>query len=39
MFVFCNACTCIISILMKKMNLAGNSCMYMSMQRWDASLV
>ena len=25
MFVFCNFCTCIISISMKKMNLAGNS--------------
>ena len=34
MFVSCNVCTCLISILMKKMNLVGDSCMYMSMQRW-----
>ena len=39
MSVFCKVCTCMISILMKKMNLASNPCMYMSMQRWDASLV
>ena len=39
MVVLCKACTCMISILMKKMSLAGNTCMCMSMQRWDASLV
>ena len=39
MFVFCNACTYIINILMEKMNLAGNPCMCMSMQRWNASLM
>ena len=37
MLVFYNACSCI-SMLMKKMNLAGNPCMYMSMQRWNASI-
>ena len=38
MFVSCNACTCI-SILMKKINLVGNPCMCMSMQRLDAYLI
>ena len=39
MYVFCKVCTCLIIILMKKMNLVGDSCMYMSMQRWIASLL
>ena len=38
MFVYCKVCTCLIDILMKKINLAEDSCMYMSMQRWDASI-
>ena len=33
MFVFCKDSTYMIGMLMKKMNLAGNPCMYMSMQR------
>ena len=38
MFVSCKVCTCLISILMKKMNLVGDSCMYISMQGWNAAI-
>ena len=38
MCVSCKVCTCLISISMKNINLVGDSCMYMSMQRWDASV-
>ena len=36
--VSCNICTCI-SMSMKKISLAGNPCMYTSMQRRNASLM
>ena len=38
MYLSCKVCTCLINILMKKMSLVGDSCMYTSMQRWNASI-
>ena len=38
MSVSCNICTCI-SMLTEKISLAGNPCMYTSMQRRNASLM